>query len=232
MSKNSLFKPGFLLLILAVISLTGSAKQDNKGNPLPHFLFPRFQEGIVIMKDGTKFTALINYNMVEERMITEVEGIYRYSKNPQSIERVLIGNRMFIPFGNAFYEVIASGNVTLFLQNKSTFTPLGNDTGYGTKNRSVGPTSMQRFELTPVTQQYGEVVKIDLPQNVEITPASVYWASMGDRLEKFNSERQFIKLFPDYESELKAFIKKEGIKVRNREDVIRLGIFCNEIMKD
>lgn len=232
MLKNSFFKPGFLLLLLVVLSLTGSAKQDNKGNPLPHFLFPRFTEGIIIMKDGTKFTAQINYNMVEERMITELEGIYRYSKNPQSIERVFIENRMFIPFGNAFYEIIASGNVTLFLQNKSTFTPQGSDTGYGTKNRSVGPTSMQRFELTPVTQQYGEVVKIDLPQNVEITPASVYWASMGDRLEKFNSERQFIKLFPDYESELKAFIKKEGIKVRNREDVIRLGIFCNEIMKD
>jgi hypothetical protein len=170
--------------------------------------------------------------MVEERMITEVEGIYRYSKNPRSIERIFIENRMFVPFNNAFYEILTSGNLTLFLQNKSTYAPKGSDTGYGSVNRSVGPTASKRFELTPVTHQYQEVAYIDLPQNVEITPASVYWASMGDRLEKFSTERQFIKLFPDYQSELRNFIKKEGISFKNREDVIRLGIYCNEIMKD
>jgi hypothetical protein len=230
MLKNCFLKAGFFVLFLVALPSTGSSTQDNKGNPLPHFLFPRFQEGIVIMKDGTKFNALINYNMVEERMITELEGIYRYSKNPQSIERILIENRMFIPFNNAFYEILSSGNLTLFLQNKSNFAPKGSDTGYGSVNRSVGPTASQRFELTPVTHQYQEVAYIELPQNVEITPASVYWVSMGDRLEKFSTERQFIKLFPEYSTQLKDFIRKEGIKIKNREDVIKLGVYCNEIM--
>jgi len=230
MLKNSFLKAGFFVLFLVVLPLIGSARQDNKGNPLPHFLFPQFKEGIIIMKDGAKFTAMINYNMVEERMITELEGIYRYSKNPQSIEKIFIENRMFIPFNNAFYEILTSGNVTLFLQNKSHFTPKGSDTGYGSKNRSVGPTATKRFELTPVTHQYQEVAYIELPQNVEITPSSVYWVSMGDKLEKFNNEKQFIKLFPDYSTQLKDFIRKEGIKIKNREDLIKLGIYCNEIM--
>lgn len=229
--KSGFAKPGFFPLFMMVLSLTGKA-QDNEGNPLPHFLFPQFKEGIVIMKDGQKFTSILNYNMVDEKMITELEGIYRYSKNPRSIERILIENRLFIPFGNAFYEIITSGNITLFLQNKSTYTPKGNDVGYGAMNRSVGPTSAQRFELVPVTQLYGEVVKIDLPRNVDITPASVYWVSMDDKLEKFSTERQFIKMFPEYKEELKSFFKKETINIRKREDVIRLGNFCNEIMKN
>ncbi len=221
-----------ILIVLFLVVNTASGKpQDNKGNPIPHFLFPQFKEGIVIMKDGQKFTTLLNYNMVEERMITEHDGIYRYSKNPLSIERIIIENRLFIPYGNAFYEILASGSVTLFLQNKANFTPKGNDVGYGAKNRSVGPTASQRFELTPVTQQYGEVVKIDLPQDVEITPASVYWVSKDDQLEKFSTERQFIKLYPEYEKELKEFFHSENINIRKREDVIKLGTFCNETMK-
>jgi hypothetical protein len=220
---------GFALMFLTVA--TGAARQDNKGNPIPHFLYPKFQEGIVVMKDGQKFNTLINYNMVDEKMITEVEGVYRYSKNPASIERVIIGDRTFIPVGIAFYEILTSGNVTLFVQHKSILAPKGNETGYGSKNRSVGPTSSQRFELTPVTQQYGEVVNIDLPLNVEITPASVYWVSMGTKLEKFSTERQFVKLFPEYEKQLKDFLSNENISIRKRDDLVKLGNYCNEIMK-
>ncbi|MBI5008913.1 MAG: hypothetical protein HZB98_04550 [Bacteroidia bacterium] len=229
-SAGKSFRTTFIVLCISILTTSGKP-QDNKGNPIPHFLFPQFKEGIVIMKDGQKFTAMLNYNMVEERMITEHDGIYRYSKNPLSIERILVENRLFIPYENAFYEILSSGSVTLFLQNKANFTPKGNDVGYGAKNRSVGPTASQRFELTPVTQQYGEVVKIDLPQDVDITPASVYWVSKGDQLEKFSSERQFIKLFPEYEKELKEFFRIENINIRKREDVIKLGNFCNETMK-
>jgi len=53
---------------------------------------------------------------------------------------------------------------------------------------------------------------------------------MGDKLEKFNTEKQFIKLFPEYSTQLKDYIKEEGIKIKNREDLIKLGVYCNEIM--
>ena len=229
-SRKNYFRTTFIVLSFSVLTISGKA-QDNKGNPIPHFLFPQFKEGIVIMKDGQKFTALLNYNMVEERMISELDGIYRYSKNPKSIERVLIDNRLFIPYGNGFYEILSSGGVTIFLQNKASLTQKGNNVGYGAKNRSVGPTSSQRFELTPVTQQYGEVAYIDLPQNYDVVPESVFWVSKEDQLEKFSSERQFIKLFPDYEKELKEFFHNEDINIRKREDVVKLGTFCNETMK-
>lgn len=229
-SERNYFRATFIVLCFTILTVSGTP-QDNKGNPIPHFLFPQFKEGIVIMRDGQKFTALLNYNLVEEKMITELDGIYRYSKNPKSIERVLLENRLFIPYGNGFYEILTSGNVTIFLQNKASLAPKGSSTGYGSKNRSVGPTATQRFELTPVTQQYGEVVNIDLPQNFDVVPESVYWVSNEDQLEKFSTERQFIKLFPKYEKELKDFFQNENINIRNREDIIKLGNFCNEIMK-
>jgi hypothetical protein len=229
-SERNYFRATFIVLCLSILTVSGKP-QDNKGNPIPHFLFPQFKEGIVIMRDGQKFTTLLNYNMVEEKMITELDGVYRYSKNPKSIERILLDNRLFIPYGTGFYEILTSGNVTIFLQNKATLAPIGSSMGYGAKNRSVGPVKATRYEITPVTQQYGEVAYIDLPQNYEVIPEFVFWVSNEDQLEKFSSERQFIKLFPKYEKELKDFFQSENINIRKREDVIKLGNFCNEIMK-
>ena len=80
-------------LILCVLRLNAGG-QDNQGNPIPHFLFPKFEEGVVVMKDGSSFNTLINYNMVDQKMITEVEGEYRYSKNPGLIQSITIQNRV------------------------------------------------------------------------------------------------------------------------------------------
>jgi hypothetical protein len=228
---HSSFKTTLFVLIIVILSFDLSG-QDNHGYPLPHFLFPSFKEGLVIMQDGKKFSTLLDYHMVDERMITELNGTYSYAKDPQLIDTIYLENRVFVPVENAFYEILSSGPVTFFLQNKSNYTPVGADVGYGAKSRSVGPTQHRRFELIPVSELGGEVVNIDLPSNVDVTPASVFWVSKNGNLEKFSTEKQFLKLFPEYQPELKEYIKKENINIRSREDVIRLGDYCNEIIKN
>ncbi|MFH0842034.1 MAG: hypothetical protein V1903_05365 [Bacteroidota bacterium] len=220
------------LLALFIITLSFDLSgQDNKGNPIPHFLFPSFREGNVVMKDGKNFNASLNYNMVEEKMITEVNGIYRYPKNIRLIDTIYLENRVFIPVGNKFYEVLSTGLVTFFLQNKSSFAPKGSEVGYGVTSRSVGPTKLQRFELSDVMYQSGEVVYIDLPPDVDITHASVYWVNKDDNMEEFSTKKQFLLLFPEFRTELDEYIKKENINIKSREDVIRLGNYYNEIIK-
>lgn len=228
-SKNVLKSLLFTLLI--VILPLNSAGQDKNGNPLPHFLFPSFKEGVVIMKDGQKFTALLNYNMIEEKMITEADGVYRYSKNPGLIDQIHLENRVFFPAGNAFYELLSNGPVPFFLQNRCNVTPMGADVGYGAKSRSVGRTQYKRFELVEVIAQYGEVAYMDIPPNIEITPASVFWIKKNETWENFSTEKQFLKIFPEHERELKDFIKREKIKIRSRDDIIKLGNYCNELIE-
>ena len=226
---NSYFKTTLFALLIVILSLDLSG-QDNQGNPLPHFLFPSFKEGLVIMKDGKNFSALLNYHMVDEKIITELNGTYRYSKDPQLMDTIYLENRIFVPVENMFYELLSSGPATFFLQNKSNFTPKGSDIGYGAKPKSVGRTQYSRFELSDL-RYFGEVAYMDLPPDVDITPASVFWVSKNGKLEKFSTEKQFLKLFPGYEPELKEFIKKENISIKSREDVIMLGNYCNKIIK-
>ena len=223
--KTTLFT---LFIVILSYDLSG---QDNKGNPLPHFIFPSFKEGRVIMKEGKNFSTLLNYNMVDEKMITELNGTYRYAKNPQLIDTIYLENRVFVPVENVFYEILSNGSVTFFLQNRSNLTPKGTDIGFGMKSRSVGRTQLKRFELQNVVNNLGEVANIDLPPDVEITPAPVFWIRKNDKLEKFSTEKQFLKIFSEYEPDLKVYIEKENIKIKSREDVIRLGNYCNEIIK-
>ena len=77
------------------------------------------------MKDGKKFPTKLNYNMVEEKMVAELDGTYRYSTNPHLIESIVMEDRVFVPVENAFYEILSTGLVTFFLQNKSNFVPKG-----------------------------------------------------------------------------------------------------------
>jgi hypothetical protein len=217
--------PLFILILL--VDLSG---QDRDGNPIPHFLLPSFQEGIVIMKDGKKISALLNYNMAEEKMVTELDGVYRYSKDPSLIQTIFLDNKVFVPVESAFYEVLSTGPATFFLQHKCYVTPKGADVGYGATSQSQGPTKNARVEIIPVYQA-GEVAYLTIPPNVNVTPASTYWVSKTDKLEKFNTEKQFLKIFPEYTSEIKAYIKKESIKIKSREDVIKLGDYCNELLK-
>lgn len=226
LSRSAIATLSFVIVSLYVMG------QDNQGKPLPHFLFPSFREGYVKMKNGNDFTALLNYHMIYERMITEADGIYRYSKDPGLIDTIYIGNSVFVPIGNAFYELIASGPVTIFLENRSNYTPLGSDVGYGVRSKSVGRTEYSRFELSDVMYQSGEVVNIDLPPNVEITPASVFWVRKDGNFEKFSNEKQFLKLFPGFENELKEYIRKEKIRIKSHEDLARLGQYCNKIIME
>jgi hypothetical protein len=224
------FTSALVLLILIILSSDLSG-QDINGNPLPHFLFPQFKEGSVIMKDGKKFPSILNYNMVEEKMVAELDGTYRYSKNPQLIQSIVMEDRVFVPVENAFYEILSTGQVTFFLQNKSNFVPKGTDVGYGSKSQSTSPVQYKRFELTPVVYQYGEVAYIDPPPNVDISPASVFWVNNNGNLQKFNTVKQLVKIFPEYSAQLKEYIKKENLNIKSRVDVIKLGNYCNEILK-
>jgi hypothetical protein len=218
--------PLFFMMLLA-----DASGQDKDGNPIPQFLFPSFKEGIVIMKDGKKISSLLNYNMAEEKMVSELDGIYRYSKDPRFIETIFLENRVFVPVESAFYEVLSTGAATFFLQHKCYIAPKGTDVGFGATSQSQGPTKMTRVEITNVVYQYGDVAYLTLPPDINITPASAFWVRKNDKLEKFSTQKQFLKIFPEQESELKAYIKKENIKIKSREDVIKLGDYCNELLK-
>lgn len=199
--------------------------QTDTSNPLPQFLFPSFTKSLIKMKDGRAMTATVNYNMVDEEMIFSQKGSYLALEKPQEIDTVYLQNRKFVPIEKAFYEVLNNGPVALFIQHRSRYSPVGSTTAYGMTSKTLGVTSVRTM------QSGNQVRQIDVPENVTISPATVYWIRKNNEMNKFNSEKQFLKLFPENESKLKEFIKTNKIDIKSREDLIKLGNFYNELVK-
>jgi hypothetical protein len=227
---DNVLRTGSFVLFFTFIFFEVHGQKD-QGRPLPHFLFPGFTKGVVIMKGGDSFSASLNYNMVDEKMVTELNGAYRYATRLQDIDTIFLEYRKFVPVEKAFYEVLVSGPAIFFLQNKSLYTPNGSPVGYGSKSQSVGPTKYRRYEMGSVVYQYNDVVYIDLPPNVTVTPASVSWVRKNNKMEKLTNEKQLLKIFPDKINELKDYFKKNKPDLKERDDLIKLGNYCNELYK-
>jgi hypothetical protein len=113
----------------------------------------------------------------------------------------------------------------MFIQHKSRYSQKGTPTAYGLTTKTAGPTKVLSMRVG------NQVRQVDLPDNVEVTPATVYWAKYNNGMNKFTSEKQLLKLFPDKADKLKEFIKNSKLDIKVREDLIKLGNFCNSLGK-
>lgn len=219
------FSPGAIAFILLIGTVLNVNAQGNSDRPLPQFLFPVFADGVIIMKDASKSEARLNYNMVEEAMISEKDGVYWRSQNPALIDTIYLQNRKFVPVDNAFYEILAIGEATFFLENKSNYVSVGEDIGYGAKSHSIDHTELTRFET------WSSVATVELPKNVTISKVSVNWVRRNGSMQRFNSEKQLLKMFSEKKIRISDYIDKQKINLKVREDLIKLGNFCNEPVK-
>jgi hypothetical protein len=115
--------------------------------------------------------------------------------------------------------------VTIFIQHKSRYTQKGTPTAYGMTTKTAGPTKVLSMQVG------NQVRQIELPEDVEVSPANVYWLGYKNGMYKFTTEKQFLKIFPEKESKLKEFLKTNKIDIKSREDLIKLGDFCNSLVK-
>jgi hypothetical protein len=214
-----------LLSVVLLCCNDGASAQTSNKNPLPQFLFPSFIKGVVKMKSSDSYSAMFNYNMVDEEMIFNNKGQYLALDNINSVDTIFIGIRKFVPAQKVFYEVITTGTVSLYIQHKCKYATEGSATAYGLTSKTNANESFSHIKGG------NQIRTLDLPDNVVVTPELIYWAKVNDEMKKFTSERQFLKLFPAKETELKDYIKKNEIEIEKREDLIKLGNYCNEILK-
>jgi hypothetical protein len=214
-----------LLFFFLIISASLSGISQTATQKLPQFLFPEFTNGIVKLKNGNTYSAPLNYNLVDEELIFSQNGVYRTPDKPEEIDTVIIKNIKLVPVNKVFYEVLTKGTVTLLIQHKSKYASVGTATAYGLTSQTNAP-------ITITTVRTGNQVRnLEMPDNVQVTASNLYWVRIKDVYSKFTSERQFLKIFPKYESELKEYIKQNKLDIKSSDDLIRLGVFCNQLVK-
>jgi hypothetical protein len=199
--------------------------QTEQKRQLPQFLFEKFTKGIIKMKAGNTYSANLNYNLVDEEMVFEQKGTYMVLDKPEDVDTVFLQNRAFVYFDKAFYEVVLTGKIAFYLQNKSKYVPVAQTTAYGMTSQTL------RARTVTGLSGGNQYRSLDIPEDVTISPASMSWVKLNGTMEKFNSTGQLIKLFPGLESELKKYIKTNKPDLKLREDLLKIGIFINELQK-
>jgi len=213
----------FILYFLTCIQLSGA--QKNSDGSTPQYLLKEFSGGLVKMKNGSRSGALLNYNTVTEKFVFSKNGELYDMTNTELVDTVLVDGRKFIPVGKIFHEVLVEAPVLLFIQHRSSLIPPGAPSGYGGTSQVSNTKSYSSIELE--SGRYN----ISLPTDYTVRPDPVYWIRQGVAYESFINEKQFLKIFPGREDELKRFIKQNKIKFDRISAVVTLIEHCNEVMK-
>jgi len=211
---TSLFS--FLTIILTA--------QSNYDTPLPQYLYPEFSSAIVKMKNGNSLTAKMNYNMVTGNMVFVRDGKLYDLLNPETIDTVYLQNCKFVHFEKVFYEVIVAAPISLFLHHNGSLAPAGKPAGYGGTSHTSSITTLSGY------QSGNAYYNLELPPDFIVKVDRVYWIRKDNNMSSFMNMKQFLKIFPDKESNLNEYIKKNHIKFERRNDLIKLTGYCNELI--
>lgn len=213
-------KPLFCLLTAGLICMSSYAQPGFIETS--HYIFPEFKQGVVLMKNGKRNNALLNYNSLTEEMIFDDHGQkLAISKNqlPQ-IDTVLIEGRQFVVQKNVFVELAYHSQWALFIEYKCKVEEQGPSTGYGGTAKTSAATA-----VSTTTIGGRSVYNLSLPDDVETNPYIYYWLKKDDELHKFVTLKELKKLFPDKKDEIKQYSKSHRVKYNEPETIAQLVAF-------
>ena len=219
MTTRNIFTVVLLFIILQLNA------QTNSDGSSPQYLFPGFSLGQVKMKNGKGQTTMLNYNTITERMVYEKDGNLYDLVNTEMIDTILLQNSVFVPVGKVFYEILLNAPISLFIQNKGELMSPGAPAAYGVTSQVSSTKYMSSIELS------SGYYNLKLPADYVIKTDNIYWIRKDNSMYSFLNEKQFIKLFPGKEGELKQFIKQNRIKFDKLPDLVKLVEHCNEPAK-
>ena len=106
----------YLLLFYLACSVCMLHAQDKESSP---YLFNDFQEATVYFKDGSQYHEKMNYNLLVDKFyfIDHIDNKVKVLSNPQDIQIIKFGNRVFYTEGNYGIEILPT-NPVLYIQYK------------------------------------------------------------------------------------------------------------------
>lgn len=213
-----------MTILLSGLIFQINAQTDQMEN-LAQYLFPQFSKGIVKMKTGKDLSLNLNYNIVTEKMVfIQKEQVFDLV-NAETVDTIKVNNKLFIPKGKIFLEVLSEGEGVLYLQHKASIVDPGKPAAYGGTSQTSSSISLTRLEMG------GSMYNMKLPDNVIVKSEPVYWIIPSDKDYSFTNERQFLKIFKEKESEIKKYIKTNDIKFDDPSKVFMLFNYCRELTK-
>jgi hypothetical protein len=191
---------------------------------LTQFLFSDFLPADIKMKTGPDITLDLNYNTVTGKIVFKMGGNLYDMVNPKSVDTVYLQQCVFVPSDTVFAEVISKGAIAFFIKHSSYVSMRRKPEMKGTAQVSTSNFYAEGNSTTVNLNQ-------KLPSGFVVRPSNILLVRVDDKLTEFTNARQLLKVFPDYADQIKFFIKESHLKPDNKPDLIRIGIYCNDLIK-
>ncbi len=214
----------YLAVFLIMFAATDICRaQESPAVNMSQYLFPEFSTCTIRSTSGTVSTENGNYNTITGKMaFMKGTTIYGLAVTRQA-DTITFGNRHFVPFGEVFQEVVVNAPITLFIQHESRLISPGQPVGYG------GTSKVSKVNTYSHLSTQGGIYSLEIPPDFEIKYMPVYRIRRDGEMHSFLGRKQFIKIFPEYKKEIGSYIKSQGIKMEDRDDLIKLVKYCNEL---
>lgn len=183
-----------------------------------HYLFPEFNQGVVLMKDGKRNNHLLNYNSLTEEMIFDKKGMkLAIGENEiRQVDTVFIKDRKFVALNNKIVELIYQLNWVLYVEHKCKLNEPGKPSGYGGTSTTTAIKTYSRF------YSEGNIHELKLPDGYEIEPYTYYWLKKNGELYRFINMKELKKLYKDKKDLIKKYSKTNRVKYHDQDSIIQL----------
>jgi len=207
----------FCTLISSLVFIATSA-QTNNIEP-SHYLFPEFTQGVILMKDGKRNDALLNYNALTEEMIFENNGQKRAIDINEIllVDTVFIKDRKFVVLNEKFVELVHHSQWDLYVEHKCKVEQQGKPSGYGGTTQTGAATS-----VSSLYSQGRVVYDLKLPDDFKTNPYVIYWLKKNGELNQFINMRELKKFYEDRKDLFKKYSKTNRVKFQDQESIIQL----------
>ena len=221
----------FTIAFFLICGLVAHAQQAGASQPGGLFLYSEFQQGMVYFLDGTRSTALMNYNFTAREMqfIDPQQGgqIMNVVRHPD-LSHIQINDDIFVPIANAGYAlVILDGPVALLKkQNITSRRVVRGAFGIPTETIRVGevPFGTSTGEFQEVSAMHN-APDFETNYRTEIT-----FFLMKDRNVQAANRRNFLRFYREVRPQLEAFMRENSIDFRDEQHLRGLTRFANSLL--
>lgn len=200
-----------VVLFSVLLSNFASAQPQKNG----HYIFPEFEKAVVYLKSGVSETIDLNYNTITEEMVFVKNGAFLAMDNLKDIERVEIGDRLFIPVSNVFYEQLSDGGIPLLMRHKSKLLMKG-------KSTELGSTQASAVDNISNISSSGKVYNLEIGAEYGLIHEDSFFISKGDKFLPFNNMKEAGRAFPDKAQQIKHYKSNQKVRFGNQNDVTEL----------
>ncbi len=207
------------ILLFSLLSACFSLAAQPQEKGIFHYLLPQFTQGTVLLKNGTKNPALLNYNAATEEMIFDQNGqkLAFAEVTLNQLDTVFIQDRRFVLLdNNKFAEVIHHDGYTLLVQHKCRIIPPGRPAAYGGTSQTSSVTSYSSWA------ESGRIYQLELPNDFKVSNSMVFWLDDGNGLKSFSSMGQIKKQYNKKKSLYTKYTKENKVDFKDLESVAAL----------